>query len=831
MISIKALKISALTLSLALVGCGGGGGGNASTGGSDLTTQQNDLPETSWHSVAKPLVDRYCTNCHIDGGVAPFPLETYEQVYNKRSALTFSLETDTMPPLGFAHPVPGEVDLLLQWLADGAPEGDISQTPDKGVVSGFTYHGDTRAIIEKNCVTCHVAGGVAPFPLDSYEKVKAVAAAAAFSVENRTMPPWPPTMGYSRIHNERALSPQDDFVLRNWLAGDVAEGSPADYVPPVTTSPQDIDFNIRLPLPEPYTPTLRPDDHRCFVIDWPLDEFAFVKAVGVIPDQVAQVHHVIVNIIEPQDTHHYIDAGGEDGRPGYHCLGSGGIAGAPLPRQIGGWVPGQDAGTVPEGTGMGIDPASLLVVQMHYNTLVAEPTPDQTTILIRTVDEVERPASGFLYTNPRFLGGGVMLIPAGEPDVHHQFSVPGDILMQIFGAPAGIKAGEPWVIHNGFLHMHSLGKTGRTTLIRADGTEQVILDVRDWDFNWQDTYGLQQELLVQPGDWFKLQCSWDNSAANQTIVKGEQLPPRDVDWGDGTGDEMCLTNLYVTKPKEGHDYSYSPSVHIDTPTYRQRFAPGDLVPLELLFNNFSLHEPGEHGGDGHDMPMSDEHGGEHGGVYEGHYHVYLDTDDDNAEHLTAWDARYFYQLPEDIAPGEHTLRISLRGTDHHPLNIEQSVQIEVSDTDVATDSPLVDVNDWAPQAAAADTHAGHRPASLECPSNSWYNEDGALEVETGFCNYLSVAQDSKTAIDDGDTLHLVLWHGNLAFVDPATAHIAITIDGNTVWEENVEIPTNANIYDLRIPMNFDAPEGSKVEFHLHNHGYNTWTLLQLEIER
>jgi hypothetical protein len=52
-----------------------------------------------------------------------------------------------------------------------------------------------------------------------------------------------------------------------------------------------------------------------------------------------------------------------------------------------------------------------------------------------------------------------------------------------------------------------------------------------------------------------------------------------------------------------------------------------------------------------------------------------------------------------------------------------------------------------------------------------------------------------------------------------------------VWEENVKIPTDANIYDVRIPTNFDAPIGSTVEYHLHNHGYNTWTLLQLEVER
>lgn len=822
------VNIAVLALTAVLAACGGGGGGGSNTN-TNVGNQQVGSAEITWHNATRRLVERYCTNCHSEGSVlAPFPLETFEQVAAKRSAISFVLENDVMPPPEWPVDITAaDLSTLTRWLNNGAPEGDPSDT--RYVASSFTYHGDIRRIVEENCITCHTQGGVAPFTLGSYEEVKTVAEAALFAVENGTMPPWSPTEGYSRLQGSRLLSPEDKYALTNWLASDLPEGNPADYVPPRPSEPLDIDFNLQVKLPQPYTPTVRPDDHRCFAIDWPLDEFAYVTAVDVIPDQIAEVHHVIVNIIEPQDVHHYAGAGGEDGRPGWYCLGSGGIQGAPLPRQIGGWVPGNQPGTVPEGTGMGIHPDSILVVQMHYNTLVAEPTPDQSTILIATTDEVERPASGFLYTNPRFLGGGVMTIPAGDPDVWHGFTVPAGILGRLFGGPAGLENGESFALHNGFIHMHNLGTTARTTLIRPDGTEQVIVDIRDWDFNWQQNYGLEREIRVNPDDLFKLECTWDNSAENQTIVDGVQLPPRDVDWGDGTGDEMCLTNLYVTRLKEGYDYSYHPSVHIEVPAYRQRFKPGDLVPLELVFNNFTLHEPGEHGGDGHDH--DDTHAGDHGEVYQGHYHVYLNTDDDDAEHLTAWDDKYYFQLPDDIQPGIHTLRVSLRGDDHHALDINDTVEIEVASTAVSAADSLIDVNDWEEQGAAGDTFAAHRPAVVDCPSNSWYNEDGALEVETGFCNYLSVAQSSKTAIAQGDTLHLVLWHGNLAFDAPATGHVGIAVDGNIVWEETVDIPGGANIFDVRTTADFSAPAGSKVEYKVSNHGYNTWTLLELEVER
>jgi mono/diheme cytochrome c family protein len=839
-------KVVGLSLLLALSACGGGGG-SSSVSSPGVVGQGAELPEISWHSAAQPLVQRYCVTCHTDGGLAPFPLETYEQVYGKRSALAYVLESDTMPPLGYTDMQASESEILQRWLADGAPVGHESQAPYNNIDAGFTYHGNARAIIETKCLTCHVDGGVAPFPLDSYQKVKAVAAAAAFSIENGTMPPWHPTKGYSRFKHERALSAQDEFVLTNWLAGNLTEGNPQDYVPPnIEEEPDPLVYNLKMQLPVAYTPIERPDDHRCFAIDWPLDELAYVRAVKVIPDQLAEVHHVIVNVIEPQNVPPYLEANGKDGRPGWECGLSGGLPGSPIPRQIGGWVPGAARGAMPEGTGLGIQPGSLIVVQMHYNTLVSEPTPDQTALEIATAESVERPASGFLFTNPAFLRPGGMPIAAGDPDARHQFEVPAGILASLFGAPANVTGSENWSIHTGFLHMHTLAETGRLTLIRPDGTEQVIIDIRDWDFDWQTTYALEREVLVKPTDRFRLQCSWDNSAANQPIINGVQIAPRYVEWGENTGDEMCLTSFFMTRPQAGYDYSYSASVHIEAPSYRQRFAPGDLVPLKLVFNNFSLHEPGAHGEEPeHDDAAShddadahhehadgdDIHGGDHSGVYEGHYHVYLNTDDDSAEHVTAWDSSFFYQLPEDLPAGRHTLRVSLRGTDHHALGIEESVEFEVGDGPVAETLALTDVNEWEVQSAADDRFSAHRPADVTCPDNSWYNEDGALEVQTGYCNYLALAQPSLAALKKGDSLHLVLWHGSLRFDAPAQAHVAVTIDGRTVWTKDVKIPADADIYDVRIPIEFDAPVGSKVEYHLHNHGYNTWTLLKLDVER
>ncbi|MEP5763486.1 MAG: hypothetical protein ABJ308_02795 [Halieaceae bacterium] len=707
--------------------------------------------------------------------------------------------------------------------------------PTRQVDRNFTYHDDTRAIIEEKCVTCHTEGDIAPFALDDYAKVKIYAAAAAFAIRSGSMPPWPPTPGYTHFADERGLSQKERYILLNWLEGGLEEGEPQPG-PATASDLEDIPpgYNLKLKMPEAYTPFLQPDDHRCFAIEWPLDEFSFVTDVDVLPDVTEQVHHVIVSVAEPEDAHLYYGATGEDGRPGWYCLGAGGVTGAPLPRQVGGWVPGAGREPTPEGTGMGVKPGSVLVVQMHYNTLVAEPAADQSIILLATADSVERPARGFLLTDPRFLRDGGMPIPAGDPKVSHEASFPAFALAAIFGEEANIEATDPWVMHQGFTHMHNLGVKARTTLIRPDGSEQVILDIRDWDFNWQGTYNFANELLVQPSDTIKLECTWDNSQANQDFVNGVQLITKDVQWGDGTQDEMCLMSVLMTQPKAGYDYSYQPTLYIESPSYQQAFAPGDLVPLQLILNNFSLHDPGEHDHDNATLHQDGDHAmadDDHNTVYNGHYHVYLDSDDDDAEHLTAWDKDYYYQLPEELAPGLHELRVSLRAADHHPLGIEQRVDIEITDVEVADSADLVDVDAWLMQDAGEDSLAEHRPVPVDCPDNSWYNEDGALEVETGYCNYLSLAQPTLVDINAGDQLHIVLWHGDLAFEEPAAAHVAVSIDGKLLWEAEVEIPADAEIFDTRVDVPFAAPAGSTVEYHLHNHGFNSWTLLQLEVER
>ena len=65
-------------------------------------------------------------------------------------------------------------------------------------------------------------------------------------------------------------------------------------------------------------------------------------------------------------------------------------------------------------------------------------------------------------------------------------------------------------IRSGTLHMHTLGRSGSMKVTHADGTESCIVDVPEYDFNWQRSYNLTEPVQVGPGDTIELSCTWDN---------------------------------------------------------------------------------------------------------------------------------------------------------------------------------------------------------------------------------------------------------------------------------------------------------------------------------
>jgi hypothetical protein len=220
-------------------------------------------------------------------------------------------------------------------------------------------------------------------------------------------------------------------------------------------------------------------------------------------------------------------------------------------RSIGSWVPGAPASPFPAGTGIRVEPGSVIVAQVHYNTNSVDPSPDQSVIEVATTGAVQREAILMQALDLGWVSNGIvgqpMTIPAGAAKVEHSTSLGFDSTF-ITLARRNLRLPEtaPLVIHTANHHMHERGTRQRSELRRADGSTACLLDIPAWDFQWQGSYTLTTPITMKAGDQLWMGCTWDNSAANQPIINGVPATPATLSWGEGTSDEMCLGGFYVT---------------------------------------------------------------------------------------------------------------------------------------------------------------------------------------------------------------------------------------------------------------------------------------------
>jgi len=133
--------------------------------------------------------------------------------------------------------------------------------------------------------------------------------------------------------------------------------------------------------------------------------------------------------------------------------------------------------------------------------------------------------------NVESLGSFRFSIPAGADDYADQvrFTFPEDVMIVAFNP-----------------HMHLRGKFAKYTAIYPDGKQEVLLDVPEYDFNWQITYTYTEPKLVPKGTVIQFDAGWDNSANNAANPD----PTRDVHWGRPTTDEMMFGWMRYTSVAE-----------------------------------------------------------------------------------------------------------------------------------------------------------------------------------------------------------------------------------------------------------------------------------------
>ncbi len=395
-----------------------------------------------------------------------------------------------------------------------------------------TFTKDVLPILQENCQECHRPSGpnhsgmVAPMSFMTYAEARPWAKAIAREVEAKRMPPWFASEEFHGIFElERALAKEDIATLVAWATTGALRGNPKD-APPLKKFASTAGWTLGEPdivisMPEPYWVEDDVEDIQprfsTILTEEQLSEDKWINWIEFRPGSEI-VHHGGARV-QPLD---------ENGEPVVDPISGGKIIGT---------APGDGPDLWPEGYGKLIRKGSQITFGLHYHK---EPGPgsgmwDQSMIAIKWH---EKPVKYVVRA------AGVSSRGWEIPPYHSKWQV---------GAARTFE--EDTFIINMMPHMHWRGGAAKYEVIYPDGTSEVLLEVPNYDFDWQLTYTYKEPKFIPAGTRLEVSMWFDNSEENYWVPD----PERPVGFGSMTNDEMNIgwteyANATPIDDIESHDF-------------------------------------------------------------------------------------------------------------------------------------------------------------------------------------------------------------------------------------------------------------------------------------
>jgi Copper type II ascorbate-dependent monooxygenase, C-terminal domain len=263
-----------------------------------------------------------------------------------------------------------------------------------------------------------------------------------------------------------------------------------------------------------------------------LPEDAYVTAVELRPGNPRVVHHSLLFLDSTGQGRKMLKAEQDRAKePDEQDRGAGysvkmGVGFSPQ-GSLGGWAPGQIGRYLPEGTGYFLPKGADVIMQVHYHR-DGRPEKDRTSVgLYLAKKPVEKRFQGLV------IAGRFLVIPKGDAN---------------FRVTGTIKVETDCTLYSVMPHMHLLGKEIKVTVTPPDGSGRTLVAVKEWDYNWQETYFLKEPLALKAGTVLEVEAFYDNSDKNPNNPFN---PPKLVTLGEQTTNEMCFVFLGATSDKPG----------------------------------------------------------------------------------------------------------------------------------------------------------------------------------------------------------------------------------------------------------------------------------------
>ncbi|REJ77158.1 MAG: cytochrome c [Acidobacteria bacterium] len=386
-----------------------------------------------------------------------------------------------------------------------------------------TYSEHVAPVLHANCVSCHRPGDVAPMSLLSYGEARPWARTIARAVGNREMPPWDGHSDVATFSNDTSLSERDIALIQRWVEQGAQQGDPS-ATPPLPELPEAGSWrmgrepDLVVELAPVDVPADGPDLFVTQVYGVEIPEDVWLSAIELLPGNNEVLHHVVTYLgpfgIADEDDEIDSNAGVRS-TIFLNDAAKREIRFNEAPRLGGVWVAGSPPTEFREGTGQPLSKNEIISLNMHYHPSGNAGTDGSKLGLYFGEGELQKQITTAFAADPG------ILIPAGAGD-HHEKA------LYYFAQDSQILSLLP--------HMHQRGKSMRYTVVKPDGTREVLLDVPEYDYDWQNIYYLEQPYPVAAGTILEVDATWDNSPENPVNPDASL----DIPWGDGTNYEMLV---------------------------------------------------------------------------------------------------------------------------------------------------------------------------------------------------------------------------------------------------------------------------------------------------
>jgi mono/diheme cytochrome c family protein len=367
----------------------------------------------------------------------------------------------------------------------------------------ISYSADIAPILADNCVTCHREGGIGPWAMTDYNMVRGFSLMIREVIRTNRMPPWHADPAHGEWANDRSLSDDQIKTLVHWIEAGAPRGEGEDFL--ATSDTEFFSWGAEATLGEPdyvvdipamEVPATGVVDYQYHKIPNPIGKDVWVHAAEILPGDRAVLHHTITMFGD------VITEGKYKGR----LQPKGGLRG---------YAPGITNQAYPEGTGTFLPADTTLEFQMHY-TPVGRATIDETKMGVWIYDEA--PTHKIVS---QFMANGKIRIPAHAKN--HSETVE-----KVIEKDA--------LLYNLLPHAHFRGKAANFVARYPDGSEEMLLSVPQYDFNWQTDYEFAEPKFIPAGTTIVQTGWWDNSAQNPANPD----PSIEVTWGEQTFQEMLF---------------------------------------------------------------------------------------------------------------------------------------------------------------------------------------------------------------------------------------------------------------------------------------------------